>query len=74
MSRIDRPGGLYVEVRNGNVDKAIRLLNRKVKQEGIIREVRARQAYEKPSDRRRRKNAESKRRALKARRAAEAQL
>lgn len=72
MARSERRStGLFVEVRNGNVDKAIRLLNRKVKQEGIIREVRARQAYEKPSDKRRRKAAESKRRAAKARRNAE---
>lgn len=71
MPKDQRPGGLYVEVRNGNVDKAIRLLNRKVKQEGILREYRSRQAYEKPSDKRRRKAAESKRRAAKARRNAE---
>lgn len=66
-----KPAGLYVEVRNGNVDKAIRLLNRKVKQEGILREVRARQAYEKPSDRRRREAAEARRRAQKAQRSVE---
>jgi small subunit ribosomal protein S21 len=54
--------GLSVEVRNNNVDKAIRLLNRKVKQEGIIRELRAKQFYEKPSAARRRKHAEAVRR------------
>jgi len=71
MSRSERSTGLYVEVRNGNVDKAIRLLNRKVKQEGLLREVRARQAYEKPSDARRRREAESRRRIAKAKRNAE---
>lgn len=60
--------GLSVEVRNNNVEKAIRLLNRKVKQEGIIREVRARQFYEKPSTARRRKKAEAVRRAHRAKR------
>ncbi len=63
--------GLTVEVRNNNIDKAIRVLNRKVKQEGIIKEVRARQFYEKPSTERRRKQAEAERRAAKARRTAE---
>ena len=61
--------GLFVEVRNNNIEKAIRVLNRKVKMEGIIREVRARQYYEKPSTKRRRKHAEAIRRAAKAARA-----
>ena len=52
--------GLAVEVRNGNVEGAIRLLGRKVKQEGLIREVRRRQYYEKPSIIRCRKEAEAK--------------
>ena len=60
------PRGLSVEVRNNNIDKAIRLLSRKVKVEGIVRELRARQAYEKPSDKRRRKRAEAIRRSHRA--------
>lgn len=55
--------GLSVEVRNNNVDKAIRLLNKKVKQEGILRELREKQYYEKPSTARRRKKIEAIRRA-----------
>lgn len=51
--------GLTVEVRGGNIDGAIRLLSRRVKQEGIIRELRARSFYEKPSVKRRRKKAEA---------------
>ena len=62
-------GGIAVEVRNNNIDKAIRVLNRKVKLEGIIRELRQRQYYEKPSVKRRRKHAEAQRRAAKAKRA-----
>lgn len=52
--------GLSVEVRNGNVESAIRVLGRKVKQEGLIREVRRRQYYEKPSVQRCRREAEAK--------------
>lgn len=63
--------GLMVEVRNNNIEKAIRVLNRKVKLEGIIREVRQRQYYEKPSVAKRRKHAEAQRRAAKAARMAE---
>jgi small subunit ribosomal protein S21 len=51
--------GLSVEVRGGNVEGAIRLLTRKVKQEGIMREIRQRSFYEKPSTVRRRKHAEA---------------
>lgn len=56
----DNKRGLCVEVRNGSIEGAIRLLGRKVKQEGLIREVRRRQYYEKPSVIRCRKEAEAK--------------
>lgn len=51
--------GLAVEVRGGNVEGAIRLLTRKVKQEGLMREIRQRSFYEQPSVVRRRKRAEA---------------
>jgi len=51
--------GLTVEVRNGNIEGAIRLLSRRIKQEGIMRELRARSYYEKPSEKKRRKHAEA---------------
>lgn len=51
--------GIFVEVRSNNVENAIRLLTRKVKQAGILREVRARQYYEKPSDIKRKQKAEA---------------
>lgn len=65
MSKTDRNRGLMVEVRNNNVEKAIRLFGRKVKQDGLLRELRARQYYEKPSTVKRRKKAEAVRRAAK---------
>jgi small subunit ribosomal protein S21 len=58
--------GLAVEVRGGSVEGAIRLLGRKVKQEGLLRELRQRQAYEKPSTAKRRRKAEATARRLKA--------
>ena len=60
--------GLTVEVRNNNIEGAIRTLGRKVKQEGLIRELRARQFFEQPSLKRRRKKAEAVARAKKANR------
>lgn len=38
--------GVFVQVRNGNVEQAIRKLKKKVTNEGIIQEVRDRQAFE----------------------------
>lgn len=51
--------GLSVEVRNNNVELAIRMLGRKVKQDGLLRELRKRQAFEKPSVARCRRKAEA---------------
>jgi small subunit ribosomal protein S21 len=60
--------GLSVDVRNNNIEGAIRTLGRKVKQEGLIRELRARQSFEPPSVKRRRQKAEAISRAKKANR------
>ena len=38
-----------VKVENGNVDKALRKLKKKMDREGTVKEVRSRQFYEKPS-------------------------
>lgn len=58
--------GMTVDVRNGNIDAALRLFSRKVKREGLMRELRERTFYEKPSVVRRRKHAEAIARARKA--------
>ncbi len=51
-----------VIVRNNDVDQALRVLKKKMQKEGIFREMRLRQSYEKPSERRARDQAEAKRR------------
>lgn len=55
----DGKRGLGVEVRGNNIEQAIRALGRKIKQEGLMRELRARTAFEKPSARRKREQAEA---------------
>ena len=50
---------IYVEVRKGNVEQAMRVLKRKVQKEGIVKELRERQYYEKPSAKKRRKKKEN---------------
>lgn len=47
-----------VKVRKGEtIEKAIRRLKKKLDREGVMREVRARRHYEKPSEQKRRKSA-----------------
>ena len=50
---------LEVKVFNNNVEKAIRKLKRKVQREGLLKELKMRQFYEKPSLKRQRKLKES---------------
>ena len=57
--------GLYVEVRNGDVMKALRIFKKKVQEEGILQEYKERQHYEKPSAKRKKAKAAGRKRWLK---------
>lgn len=50
---------LEVVVRNGDVDAAIRVLKSMVQKEKILAILKEKQAYEKPSDKKRRKKREA---------------
>ena len=50
--------------RGESVDKALRRLKKKLDREGILRDVRARRSYEKPSVKRKKKALASRKRAL----------
>ena len=50
---------ITIEVRRGNVEQAMRVLKRKVQKEGIVKELRMRQYFEKPSEKKRRKKKEN---------------
>ena len=56
---------IEVQVRNNNVEKAIRVLKKKIQKDGMMRELRQRQYYEKPTLKRQRKLKESLRRVAK---------
>ena len=47
--------GLKVEVKNNNVEKAMRILKKKLLKEGFMRLYKMKQTYEKPSEKRVRK-------------------
>ena len=50
---------MQVLVRDNNVEQAIRALKKKMQREGLFRELKARRAYEKPSERRIREKAQA---------------
>ncbi|MEM6618440.1 MAG: 30S ribosomal protein S21 [Pseudomonadota bacterium] len=56
---------MQVSVRDNNVDQALRALKKKLQREGVFREMKLRQHYEKPSVKRAREKAEAVRRARK---------
>jgi small subunit ribosomal protein S21 len=65
QQRKGRHTRLLVQVRDNNVDQALRALKRKMQREGVFREMKQRKYYEKPSEKRVREQAEAVRRAHK---------
>lgn len=56
---------MQVIVRENNVDQALKALKKKMQREGIFREMKLRNFYEKPSEKKAREKAEAIRRARK---------
>ena len=50
---------MLVQVRDNNIDQALKVLKKQMQREGIFREVKRRRFYEKPSERRVRERAEA---------------
>ena len=65
---------IEVQVRNNNFEKAIRVLKKKIQKDGLMRELRQRQYFEKPTLKRQRKLKESLRRVAKENRLREKYL
>ncbi|MBT5296470.1 MAG: 30S ribosomal protein S21 [Octadecabacter sp.] len=53
---------MQVSVRDNNVDQALRALKKKLQREGVFREMKLKQAFEKPSEKKAREKAEAIRR------------
>nr|WP_210333575.1 30S ribosomal protein S21 [Rhizobium sp. ARZ01] len=66
-SNTNQRNGILVQVlvRDNNVDQALRALKKKMQREGIFREMKMRDYYEKPSQKRAREKAEAVRRVRK---------
>ena len=56
---------MQVVVSDNNVDQALRALKKKLQREGVFREMKLRNYYEKPSEKKARQKAEAVRRARK---------
>ncbi|MDX2307396.1 MAG: 30S ribosomal protein S21 [Hyphomicrobium sp.] len=56
---------MEVQVRDNDVDQALRALKKKMQREGIFREMKLRNYFEKPSEKKAREKAEAVRRARK---------
>ena len=56
---------MQVLVRDNNVDQALKVLKKKMQREGVFREMKLRNFYEKPSEKRARDKAEAVRRTRK---------
>jgi len=50
--------GIKIEVRNGNLEQAMRVLKRKTLKDNFIKTYREKMYYEKPSEKKRRKKKE----------------
>ena len=49
---------ITIQVRNGNLEQALRVLKKKSQKNGLLKELKARQYFEKPSEKKRRKKKE----------------
>ena len=59
---------IKIEVKNNNVDQALRILKRKLQREGFFKILKIKSNYEKPSERKKRERTENIKRAKKIKR------
>lgn len=58
--------GIEIIVRDNDIEQAIKVLKRKIARDGLLKQLKTKRAYEKPSEKRKRKERESLRRIRKA--------
>lgn len=66
FNNFSKKPGVYVEVRNNNVDGALRILKKKLQKEGFYSELRSREFYRSRGEKRRLAKAAGRKRHLKA--------
>ena len=58
--------GIQIIVKDNDVEHALKVLKRKIARDGLLKQLKTKRAYEKPSEKRKRKERESLRRIRKA--------
>lgn len=58
--------GIEIIVKDNDVEQALKVLKRKVARDGLLKQLKTKRAYEKPSEKKKRKQRESLRRIRKA--------
>ena len=58
---------MEIKVNENNVEGALKVLKRKLQKDGLFREIKQRKAYEKPSEKEKRKRRDAQKRRIKAR-------
>ena len=64
--RVSGKSGIEIIVKDNDVEHAIKVLKRKIARDGLLKQLKTKRAYEKPSEKRKRKERESLRRIRKA--------
>ena len=59
---------IKIEVKDNNIDQALRILKRKLQREGFFKEIKLKNTYEKPSEKKKRERSENIKRAKKIQR------
>jgi len=58
--------GIQIVVKDNDIEHALKVLKRKIARDGLLKQLKTKRAYEKPSEKRKRKERESLRRIRKA--------
>ena len=57
---------MEIKVIGNDIEKALKTLKRRIQKEGLLRDIKKHSFYEKPSDKRKRKRAEARKKKLRA--------
>ena len=57
---------MEIRVYDGDLEKALKVLKRRIQKEGLFKEIKKRSFYEKPSDKKKRKQREARKKRLKS--------
>ena len=66
ITTVSGKSGIEIIVKDNDVEQALKVLKRKIARDGLLKQLKTKRSYEKPSEKRKRKERESLRRIRKA--------